>query len=438
MVGDRYFSNMFSPVVTSLRLADGFVRNVLILMSVSTVALVIPLAATPVLTRLYTPAEFGDFALYFSVVSILSVLITGNYEHALMVTKKDEEAFSLIGVCVGISFLAGTALFIASSLLAQRTASLLGSPHVAVWLPTVPLLAFIVGLQQTFSNWTTRKRQFKRLGANKIVESVVTPATSVALGILSRGTGGLIVGLFCGRIAATWMLGRGVWQEKRKERLSFNGGSMVEQARRYSDFPLFSGPASLLDLLVLQIPILFLAKSFGPSVVGLFALSTRVLGAPLALGASCVGQVYYQWVAEARHRNEDLRLYALKVAAYLGLIVAGPVIVAVLFSPSVFSLVFGEEWRLAGEYARIIVFPLAARFIVAPLGVIIPASGNVRLGSVWKVVSFCATGLTLYIASQFHPNTFLYVYAANEVVLSGISLLVILKAASDVRTEEGR
>lgn len=436
--GDRYFFNMLSPVVTSLRLADGFVRNLLVLMSGTAVAMIIPLAATPVLTRLYTPGEFGVFAVYFSIVSVISVLITGNYETALMLPKKDEEAFSLIGVCVGFSLLAGAVLFVASSFLAQRTASLLGSPHVAVWLPLAPLLAVIMGLQQTFSHWTNRRRQFKRLGANKIVESVVTPAASVAFGIFSSGAAGLIVGLFCGRIAATWMLGRGVWQEKRKERLSFNGGNMLEQARRYSDFPFFSGPTSLLDLLALQMPVLFLSKSFGPSVVGLFALSTRVVGAPLALVASCVSQVYYQWTAQARHRNEDLRLYALKVAGYLGLIVAGPLVAVVLFSPSVFSFVFGEEWRVAGEYARIMVFPLAVRFVVTPLTVIIPASGNVRLGSAWKTVYFCSTALTLYIASQFQPKTFLYVYAASEVMLWSISFLVILRAASCVRTEEGR
>lgn len=425
-----------APVVISLRLADGFVRNVLVLMGGTTIAMVMPLVAMPVLTRLYTPEDYGVFALYVSVVSVLSVLITGNYETALMLPRKDEEAFNLIGLCATISLFVGTISLIASYFLAQQIASLLGNPHIAGWLHLGPVLAFIMGLQQTLSYWANRKRQFKRLGENRIVESVVTPAASIALGILSRGTGGLIVALLCGKIAATWMLGQGVWHDKRKGNFFFKGRSMLEQARRYSDFPLFSAPTWLLDLLTLQIPVLFLAKSFGPSIVGFFALSTRVIGAPLALVGSCIGQVYYQWVAEARHRNEDLRLYTIKVAGYLGLIVAGPLLGAVAFSPSVFSFIFGEEWRIAGEYARIIVFPLAARFIVSPLAVIMPASGNVRLGSGWKIVCFCSTALSLYVGSHFEPKTFLCVYAANEVMLSALGLLVILRAAGDTGREQ--
>jgi O-antigen/teichoic acid export membrane protein len=434
---DRYFFNFLSPAIRSLRLVDGFVRNVFVLMSGATIAMIVPLLATPLLTRLYTPEDYGIFALYLSIVLPLSVLITGNYELALMLPKRDEEAFNLLSVCASASLLIGAGFLLASSFLAGHTASLLGSSLISTWLPLAPVLAFIIGLQQTFSYWANRKKQFKSLGANKIVESIVTPVASTAFGFCSWGVGGLVVGLLGGKIVATWMLGRGVWRAKTKSKWQFKVKLMLLQARRYADFPLVSTPASLLDLLALQIPILLLTRSFGPSVVGLFALSNRVIGAPLALVGSCVAQVYYQWTAEARHRNDDLRSYVVKVAGYLSLIVAGPLVAAVLFSPSLFSVLFGEQWRIAGEYARILVFPLAARFIVSPLAVIMPASGNVKLGAVWKIGYFCSTAVVLYVASSFQPRTFLYIYGAHELVLWGVNFLVILRASADVRSTGG-
>lgn len=67
-----------------------FSRNVLTLMTGTTITQAIPIAISPILTRIYTPEDFGIFALYMSVVSIVSVVATGCYELAIMLPKKDE------------------------------------------------------------------------------------------------------------------------------------------------------------------------------------------------------------------------------------------------------------------------------------------------------------------------------------------------------------
>ena len=387
---DHYFSAVLSPAFKSLSIADGFVRNVFVLMGGATIAMVIPVAVSPLLTRLYTPHDFGLFALFVSIVSVISTAITGNYDSAVMLPKKDEDAVNLIGICLVVSLLACSLLLLVCWLFGGKAGLLLGNQRISPWLLLVPVTVFIMGLQQTLAYWTNRKKQFKRLGTNRIVESVVTPGLSLALGLGSFGVGGLITGLVGGKVAATWMLGRGAWEEKKKGHFSIDRKAMLEQAKRYSDFPLYSAPTSFIDVLALQIPVFFLTKFFDPYVVGWFALTTRVIGAPLALIGSCVGQVYYQWITEAAHRDDDLRYYVIQIAKYLLLLVSIPVLAAVLFSPVLFRYVFGAQWGTAGEYARILIFPLAIKFIVSPLTTIMWASGNIRLGSVWKIVYFSA------------------------------------------------
>jgi len=430
---DHFLFNILSPAVRSLRIADGFVRNVFVLLGGTTLAMIIPTIASPVLTRLYTPHDFGVFALYVSIVSVIAVPLTGNYDSAIMLPKEDEDAFNLIGVCLAASLSIGVVLLILSLLFGREVGTLLGNRYVSPWLWLAPLTAFVMGLQQTLSYWANRKRQFKRLGTNKVIESTATPVVTLALGLRSWGVGGLIAGLLVGKAAATWMLGRGIWEEKRRERLSLRGEAMLEQGKRYSDFPVYSAPTSFLDVFALQIPVLLLTKFFSPAVVGLFALTTRVMGAPLMLVGTCVGQVYYQWISEAAHRGADLRFYVMRVAKYLVLIASGPVIAAVLFSPVLFRFVFGSRWGVAGEYARILVFPLAIKFIVAPLAAIMPASGNIRLGSVWKMIYFCSTAIVLFVAAHFPAKTFLCIYGAHEMVLYGFYFFLILKASTDLR-----
>jgi O-antigen/teichoic acid export membrane protein len=428
---DSPFFTFLSPAIVSLRLSDGFVRNVFVLMGGSTFAMVIPVLASPVLTRLYSPNDYGIFALFVSIVTACSVLVTGGYDTAVVLPKRDRDALNVMAVCVTLSLVLGVVLLLISWLASGYADELSGS-RISVWLPWVSLSAFVIGLQQTFSFWANRKRQFRTLAANRVVESVATPGINVGLGVCSFGVGGLVMGLLAGKIIATSLLARSLWRDKNKWRPSFQRQGMLKQVIRYRDFPFFFAPTSFLDVLALQVPVLLLAKFFGPTVVGLFALSTRVIGAPLALLSSCVGQVYYQWMAEASHRKENAS-YVFRIAFYLLLIVAGPLLIIVLFSPSLFSVIFGEEWRTAGEYARILMVPLAAKFVVSPLTVIMPASGNIRLGSIWKVVYFLSTSITLYIASHFNVKTFLYVYCVHDVVLYTISFLLVLRASSHSR-----
>ena len=54
-----------------------FSRNVLTLMTGTTIAQAIPIAISPILTRIYSSEDFGMSALYMSIASILSVVATG-------------------------------------------------------------------------------------------------------------------------------------------------------------------------------------------------------------------------------------------------------------------------------------------------------------------------------------------------------------------------
>ena len=83
-----------------------FTRNVLTLMTGTTIAQAIPIAISPILTRLYTPEDFGVFALYIGIVAILSVFATGKYELAIMMPKDNQEAFSilLLSICISMFF----------------------------------------------------------------------------------------------------------------------------------------------------------------------------------------------------------------------------------------------------------------------------------------------------------------------------------------------
>ena len=82
-------------MLIKLRPKSEFSRNVLTLMTGTTIAQAIPIAISPILTRIYTPEDFGVFALFIGVVGVISVIATLTYEQAIILPKYDKYAINI-------------------------------------------------------------------------------------------------------------------------------------------------------------------------------------------------------------------------------------------------------------------------------------------------------------------------------------------------------
>ena len=82
---------------------SAYARNVLTLMTGTSLAQAIPVAISPILTRLYSPEEFGLFALYMAVAMIVSVLVTGRYELAILLPRNEPDALHIAALAIIIS-----------------------------------------------------------------------------------------------------------------------------------------------------------------------------------------------------------------------------------------------------------------------------------------------------------------------------------------------
>ena len=65
-----------------------FARHVLTLMSGTGLAQVIAVLASPLITRLFTPEDFGILASYTVLVGIFSAIVCGRYEFAIVLPKR--------------------------------------------------------------------------------------------------------------------------------------------------------------------------------------------------------------------------------------------------------------------------------------------------------------------------------------------------------------
>ncbi|WP_277374434.1 oligosaccharide flippase family protein [Pseudomonas sp. AA-38] len=406
-----------------------FLRNVLTLMTGTTVAQAIPIAAMPLLTRLYTPEDFGVLALYMSLAGMISVVITARYEVAVMLPERDEDAASLVSLSICIAGVISLALLIVVFTFNENIQALLNNTAIGPWLYLLPITVFVTGLWQALNYWNNRAKKFKRLAISRVAQGGGMTVAQFVLSALSAG--GLILGYLAGQVSGLLVFLTRTWREDRAVLSQVSAATMLENARRYSKFPKYSTLGALLDNAAVQMPVLMLSKFYDTHIVGIFSLTFRALNLPMGLIATSFSQVLFQrFVVLQRESPDRLAPFVLKLFfGLLGLMVPLVIFVCVV-GPDLFALVFGETWRRAGDYATVLIFAVAIRFAVSPLSTILAMDHNVKIGTLWQVIYFVTITSTLYIFRHAGIETFLIAFTLHEIVLYCLYLGFIIFGAT--------
>ena len=352
------------------RPARGAARQVMTLVTGTGLAQLIPLAVSPLLTRLYTPLDFGVFALYAGLLAVLAVLGSARYELALMLPKDDTDALPLVALAMAI-VLATSAVVLAAVLLFRADlARWLDSPALGRWLFLVPVSMLLTGLVNTLTVWANRSSSYRQISISRVLQSASAAAVAVALGWgLSRGSQagvGLVLGAVAGQALAAASLAWPFWRRWGARLQGVGWAPMRAQALRFREFPAINMPHALLDALQGSAVVALIAALFGPTLLGFHALAQRVVRTPMATLGSAVAQVFQKRAADALHAGGNTRRLIDAVLRRLGA-VAVAVLPLMWFAPELFAFVFGAAWREAGVYAQILTPWLLLNFMLSPL-----------------------------------------------------------------------
>lgn len=352
------------------RPAGAAARQVMTLVTGTGLAQLIPLAVSPLLTRLYTPQDFGVFALYASLLAVLAVLGSARYELALMLPKDDTDALALVALAMAIVLATSAAVLAAVLLFQAGLARWLDSPALGPWLFLVPVSMLLTGLVNTLTVWANRTSRYRQISISRVLQSASAAAVAVALGWgLSRGSQagvGLVLGAVVGQALAAASLAWPFWRRWGARLQGVGWQPMRAQALRFREFPAINMPHALLDALQGSAVVALIAALFGPTLLGFHALAQRVVRTPMATLGSAVAQVFQKRAADALHAGGDTRRLVDAVLRRL-VAVAVAVLPLLWFAPELFAFVFGAAWREAGVYAQILTPWLLLNFMLSPL-----------------------------------------------------------------------
>lgn len=347
---------------------SAFAKDVAIVGGGAAAGQAIVLVASPVLTRLYTPEEFGVLAVFASVIGILMSVSAARYEISIPIPKSDtaSAAIAVLGLCLVActTLLSAAGIFFFGDLFVSWTNTDALKPYL--WFVPIGLLG--IGIYRVLNYWAVRRRAYTIVARTKISQNISRVVSQVGLGLFSAGPAGLIIGDVIGRIGGTSSLAVYAWKNDRALFFGTSWRRMQAMARRFRSFPLLSGPSALFNKSALEVPALFFAGLFAPNVAGWFALAQRMIGVPVWLVAESIQQVFLGDAAEqVRNSPREVKRLYIRLS---GLLLIGsfvPAVVLGLAGEWIFSFVFGGEWAVSGQYARWMVIAFVPQVVASPL-----------------------------------------------------------------------
>jgi O-antigen/teichoic acid export membrane protein len=324
------------------------------------------MASSPILTRLYTPAEFGLLAVFVSFSGIIGMMMALRYEFAIPICRDDSEAVNLSGVAVIVTLVISIVLVLSVWLCGPTIAALIAQPEFAAILWLLPPTMLIVGLSIPLEYWSLRRGAFRINSQSRVVLAASQISIQLLCGAGGAGSIGLVVGYCSGYIArfGHFMLTlRRVGMPPLTE-LSLH--NMRLAAREHWRYPVFSAFSGLMQSTTQLMPALVLAVLYGPAVAGWFGLAQRLLEMPVRMFSLAASQVYLNEIGSIKETGRILSLFAKTSRNFLLIALAGG-LPLVLAAPMMFSLVFGVSWRPAGEITQLLTPLYMARFVVMPV-----------------------------------------------------------------------
>ncbi|MBZ9771679.1 lipopolysaccharide biosynthesis protein [Mesorhizobium sp. CO1-1-8] len=320
------------------------------------------LAAIPVLARLYSPADFGIFTIYLSIVNILAGVAALRFEASLYGVKGSAQAYVTVKLILLAVFMTTVLAFSVGQMLSHLAPNRLGS---LAWL--IPIGMGGAGLVEAMNCWSLRAGLLRDFALGRLILPASMAALQLVFGIANLGGEAMIHAHILSQFVFIGYIGYRVtsWEDLRGiARAPWR--AVFEKARREYKFPLFDIPATLASIAINNLPAVLVGGLFGTAFAGYLGVATRLVTGPVTLIASPLSNVF---VAEANQNNN--RGHLLGVARGLLLLAAGftavPILLLGLAAPYVVVPLLGKPWMPTAEIMTALALMGAAQALSTPL-----------------------------------------------------------------------
>ena len=306
--------------------------------------------ALPVLTRLYSVADFGAYGIALAIVSVLSTVANLRLDQALLVAEEQDKKSLIFEGAVFSTVIAVMSGIVISLILNVEMAFAVATGVLANTL-----------LQSVYNYQFAAHKEYFCAGLN-IFRSAIVVAVQLSLPLFiqislvnSYNVGSILMIVAMLLYILKYQLYQVSWQA----------------FKNYQDFIYANTPHALLNSFSHNLPYYVVSHFVGVQAMGFYAIVERTLRVPINLISQTLRQFFIR-----KFKTTDSNKNALKASVLLSLMSLPLFAIFFILPESVYLWIFGSEWVGISTYFQILALGYWAIFCNPPSSAYLIAKRN--------------------------------------------------------------
>ena len=394
-----------------------FLANVIKLGSATILGQILGFIVTPILSRLYTPADFGIYQLFLSIMVFIAIISSLSYYGAINLPKKHEDGAGIVLLCLFLIVITSLFTTIFFFVFSGYIGQVLNAPGLSSYLFLLPVAILCNSIAYVLALWLSRKEEFGTVAKANLFSSITGKATSVSAGIISPSPFGLIFGTIINDFTIVLItLKKTIPDFHYFQKVSLN--DIKQQAKEYKNFPKYVAVTNLANAASGSITPFFLMLFFSPIIVGYYAMAQMTINAPLKLIGNSLGSVFYQKACIEKNLNGSVKNIVKTVHTRLISMGMFPCLLIMIMGPELFTFILGAQWTIAGLYAQIFMPWFFVMFISVPINAIYSVLEMQQISLRFTVVLLISRIIMLLIGGYSgDPIIMMILFSSTGVIL---------------------
>lgn len=337
------------------------VSGVLSMTGGSLFAQLLTIGILPILSRLYSPSDFGILSIVMAISGIIAPAVALKFDTVVLFPRSKRRTRAVVSVALLTTLTIALIWASLSELIAVVFFTGQSPPFLGLWVFGITLLT---GLYSLFSQLALRERRYGQVASRTALQSVGTAGGQTLFGLFSWGHTGLLIGALLGKTVGIIKLA--TIGKNYLGRHQF--GDMLTPFRDYWRFPVVFAPSAVLNSLGAQLPLISLTALYGVEFAGQLGMAERVVSLPILLLGTAIGQMF---IAELTKMRRDNKRTYLRFFFQLSVFLAGISIVGfgtlALIAHWLIPWALGNEWTSTAALVQILALTGGIRLIAIPL-----------------------------------------------------------------------
>ena len=332
-----------------------FIRNVAKVSSGRLTAMIIGIVATPIVSRLFDPEDYGVAAVVIAAIGITAILLPLSLERAVLYPKEDSKAGSILVLALLVSTIMAFFVYVVLGICLLIWPDVAERSGMGVFFWVFPLGGLLVALRGIATIACIRHEQFTTIAAADVIDAAINSSTRILWGVfLASATVGLLYGYLLGVIVAASICSIHLYRLLLKVQTPISASDLWSVLTEFRDYPIFRAPARFAFSAAERMPVIALGFMFPAQIVGFFAMANRAATLPLQAASQSIKDVLLRKIMGYRQNGEPMANSLIKVASVLAITGAPMFLVLFIFGEELLSWILGNRWRSAGRVVEIL------------------------------------------------------------------------------------